>query len=165
MAATRRVHMAKKKMKYIYDRQGKQIDPKPACRWTLGFLTMLYCCLFTMLPVKNMEDQTGMEGRPMGVENHLKGLKELSPSLLRNPSLPKKTGGNVYGKPDIQEIVSVRSNAVVSQSGHAHQSTARRKLQEKLDQIYLDTGQSFDGDLWELSDYIPQWMKGMGLKV
>lgn len=33
------------------------------------------------------------------------------------------------------------------------------KLQEKLDAILEKTGQPYDDDLWELSDYIPPWMK------
>eukprot|EP00934_Nitzschia_sp_Nitz4_P003302 Nitzschia sp. Nitz4//scaffold113_size70149//10443//11767//NITZ4_005940-RA/size70149-snap-gene-0.134-mRNA-1//1//CDS//3329533311//3292//frame0 len=32
------------------------------------------------------------------------------------------------------------------------------KLQEKLDQVYRETGKPFQGDLWKLSDHIPTWM-------
>ena len=40
------------------------------------------------------------------------------------------------------------------------QPKRRRKLQEKLDDVFLTTGSPYQGDLWELSDYIPHWMKG-----
>lgn len=36
----------------------------------------------------------------------------------------------------------------------------KKKLQQKLDEVFLATGQAYQKDLWELSDYIPQWMKG-----
>jgi hypothetical protein len=159
MAAARRVHMA------YY-------------RWMLGVLMIFYgCLLFAILPVKNINDvQTNNNGPPsMGVEHHLEGFKKkLSPSsssssLRKSPPslLQKTTAGKVYGKPpNIQEAIPVEASShavvVATPIGSAPQPTiARRKLQEKLDEIYLETGRSFDGDLWELSDYIPPWMKGM----
>jgi hypothetical protein len=49
------------------------------------------------------------------------------------------------------------ANAIDDSSNQNH---SRRKIQDKLDNIYISTGHSYDGDLWELSDYVPQWMKG-----
>ena len=37
---------------------------------------------------------------------------------------------------------------------------ARQKLQTKLDMIHVKTDLPYSGDLWELSDYVPDWMKG-----
>jgi hypothetical protein len=34
-------------------------------------------------------------------------------------------------------------------------------LQEKLDAIFFETGEHYQGDLWDLSDFVPKWMKGM----
>jgi hypothetical protein len=36
----------------------------------------------------------------------------------------------------------------------------QQKLQDKLDRVFLKTGRPYQGDLWEISDYAPQWMKG-----
>jgi hypothetical protein len=36
----------------------------------------------------------------------------------------------------------------------------KQKLQDKLDNVYITTGRPYQGDLWELSDYATQWMKG-----
>jgi hypothetical protein len=88
------------------------------------------------------------------------------------PSEPK-----VYGLP--QAVVETATSQSVVQlvtrgasSNHTGTTAAaattktaqnRRKLQEKLDAIFLETGKPYTGDLWELSDYVPQWMKGMYL--
>ena len=117
---------------------------------------ILYCCFFAFLSVENMNDKSDISSQPLGVQNHLEGFKQrpssLSSSLRGRPTLPpNKTGF---------------SNLLVPHNGNDHSSsTDRLKLQEKLDKIYLETQQSFDGNLWELSDYIPQWMKGRGLKI
>jgi hypothetical protein len=39
-------------------------------------------------------------------------------------------------------------------------SGQKQLLQVKLDYAHASTGRSYQGDLWELSDYAPQWMKG-----
>ena len=38
--------------------------------------------------------------------------------------------------------------------------TKKQKLQDKLDNIYLTKGRPYQGELWEISDHTPQWMKG-----
>lgn len=34
------------------------------------------------------------------------------------------------------------------------------KLQTKLDNIHIETGKPYEGDLWEISEYVPIWMRG-----
>lgn len=36
----------------------------------------------------------------------------------------------------------------------------KKRLQTILDGIHIKTGQPYSGDLWEVSEYIPEWMKG-----
>ena len=44
------------------------------------------------------------------------------------------------------------------------QSTKQKQKPEKLqiilDKIYIQTNHTYDGNLWDVSNYIPQWMKG-----
>jgi hypothetical protein len=46
------------------------------------------------------------------------------------------------------------------EGGDGVKASQKQKLQDKLDNIYQTTGKPYQGDLWELSDYAPQWMKG-----
>jgi hypothetical protein len=46
------------------------------------------------------------------------------------------------------------------EGGDGVKVSQKQKLQDKLDNIYQTTGKPYQGDLWELSDYAPQWMKG-----
>lgn len=152
-------------------------------RWMLGLLMLLYCYLFVMLPMKTLEeqDETGIiiGSRPIGLEKHLESFRRVasSPALVLRPnaSLPiiKPGTTKMYGKPEnmLQAINTAAANNDASKTlpvrpnnDNLHLPMARRrKLQEKLDEVYLETGRPYDGDLWELSDYIPQWMKGMGV--
>jgi hypothetical protein len=36
----------------------------------------------------------------------------------------------------------------------------KKRLQTILDNIHIETGRPYSGDLWELSEYMPEWMKG-----
>ncbi|CAJ1959369.1 unnamed protein product [Cylindrotheca closterium] len=44
-------------------------------------------------------------------------------------------------------------------SSHSLPDTSPKKLQDKLDQEYRIHGRPYEGNLWELSDFAPAWMK------
>ncbi len=97
-----------------------------------------------------------------GINQH--GLKDLS-SRQRNYSAEK-----AYGLPTSTSHHDSVQNERTRNTGNGNTSivfvsqnvppSKRRKLQEKIDEIFVTTGQPYDGNLWEISDYMPQWMQG-----
>ena len=71
---------------------------------------------------------------------------------------PNDSPNKNNNKIGVHHIVNNNKNNKVS--AHVFPSQGKHKLQDKLDRIYVETGRPFDGDLWDLSDFVPQWMKG-----
>jgi hypothetical protein len=89
--------------------------------------------------------------KPLGnVESHLQEFKQ--DHVMHEPDDDVSTG-------ELPEVVPQEADG---RGGAENLSPTlpRQLLQEKLDQIHIETGKPFQGDLWEISDYIPQWMKG-----
>lgn len=90
--------------------------------------------------------------RPLPSKPKVNGLPQAVIETATTPSLPTHS----------QSVVQlVTRGASSNHTGTTTTTQNRRKLQEKLDAIFLATGKPYTGDLWELSDYVPQWMKGM----
>jgi hypothetical protein len=135
-------------------------------RWTLGTCLIVYVYVFSRLLPRSPIAIPNNAGE---LENALGAFRNESPSSLWRTRAKKKTGGasTVYGVNQgmyknirahpVQVLGLPDANAIDDDSNQNH---ARRKLQDKLDNVYISTGHSYDGDLWELSDYVPQWMKG-----
>jgi hypothetical protein len=100
-----------------------------------------------------------------GIEQHLQVSGKFPPAT----TLREKSAGAALKKKTLtdEEERSAKGNRLpkalpfsLSANATVAQSSVRRKLAEKLDDIYLTTGRSYNRDLWELSDYTPTWMKG-----
>jgi hypothetical protein len=68
-----------------------------------------------------------------------------------------------FAAPNGETIVARKNRDKIGVQNVVHEvplSRNKQKLQDKLDQIFLETGRPYQGDLWEISDYAPQWMKG-----
>lgn len=117
-------------------------------RWILATSIVLVYTFFwiqTHMAPKNDDDPTNhhrYHHNPRGsVESHLQGFKQEHD--LHPPAKETSMGDPPQQKDPVPLTVN----------------STRKLLQEKLDQIYLETGKPYQGDLWEISDYIPQWMK------
>jgi hypothetical protein len=80
-------------------------------------------------------------------------VPNLSSSSSRVDILRKDTGNST---PDGHLTVQTTNQTIPDFESQAK----RLLLQEKLDHIYQTTGQPYQGDLWDLSDFLSQWMKG-----
>lgn len=124
-------------------------------RWTIGLVMLLYCYMFSRLPLDVVNDQHRSRDAPVGIEQQLKVFGK-PPPARRNVISNRNGLSNELNEGQQEFLASVFQQLPVRRSAN------RRKLQEKLDEIFLTTGQEYIGDLWELSDYIPDWMKGEG---
>ncbi len=133
-------------------------------RWTFGTLMTIYCYFLASLSVDHTYDRNTKES----VEHHLQNFKQyptknkkvygLPTSTLHHDSVQKERAG-ITGITGSTGITGNGNTSMVFVSQNIPPSK-RRKLQEKIDEIFVTTGQPYDGNLWEISDYMPQWMKG-----
>lgn len=112
-------------------------------------------------------------------------LPPTSSSLSSFSSLKKKkTKAKISSSVQQQQRAFVKDDGIINQSSFSSTMTTKEEegvivkttttwevpkiqkqrpkllLQEKLDASFHETGIFYQGDLWDLSDYIPQWMKG-----
>ena len=117
---------------------GGKIGTRSICRLTIAVLVLLYWYAFTKLG----EESRGVRNRADHVSVSLSNSKR---AVL-----------------DQTSAFSSRRELDHPSKVHIMGSTAktRQKLQDKLDHAYKSNGRAFSGDLWELSDFAPPWMKG-----
>ena len=58
-------------------------------------------------------------------------------------------------------VLQNQSGILLDLSLSSSNRSEKKLLQEKLDAIFLESGEPYQGDLWELSDFAPLWMKGV----
>jgi hypothetical protein len=117
----------------------------------LSLTLCLSLVLFLHLPPHSDNDaSSALKGR---LDEFLIG-KDENVLTLSNDA-PQRHETKIQGSPILQSEQDVTHQGVVSLL-----ETDKPKLQSVLDQIYIETGKAYKGDLWEVSHLIPHWMKG-----
>ena len=139
-------------------------------------LVLLYAFLLTRLRVdmtmNPLDEKASMEGVAVTtatMADHKHEVMDHLSSFHEQRLRPRPTGkvpmvhepplGQVHRLP--HTIFQNKSGILRDLSSSLSSRSKKMLLQEKLDAIFFETGEHYQGDLWELSDFVPQWMKGM----
>jgi hypothetical protein len=135
-------------------------------RWTLGMCAMVYVYIFSRLLLRSpttIPNNAGELENALGafryknIRAHPLQVKVLQDGRREFETLATGSATDTDTERTRNHLGLLDADAIDDSSNQNHR---RQKLQDKLDNVYISTGHSYDGDLWELSDYVPHWMKG-----
>jgi hypothetical protein len=113
-------------------------------------LCLALVLFFHLPPHSDIDASSALKGR---LDEFLVG-KENDILTLSNDA-PQRHEKKIQPPPILKPEQWVKHQDVVSRL-----ENDKPKLQSALDQIYIETGKAYQGDLWEVSHLIPHWMKG-----
>jgi hypothetical protein len=89
---------------------------------------------------------------PPPLQPHPKGLTIIVPIQDASLAVTIKKKGIPVAPKMVKHVTALETSPVVANE--------KKRLQTILDNIHVETGRPYPGNLWEVSEYMPEWMKG-----
>lgn len=89
---------------------------------------------------------------PPPLQPHPKGLTIIGPTQDASLAATNKMKGIPVAPKMVKHVTALETSPVVANE--------KKRLQTILDNIHVETGRPYPGNLWEVSEYMPEWMKG-----